>query len=344
MFKGVDIIWFENIRRLIIAIILFICLLLGGTVGFYVMGGKEYTLLDSLYMTVITISTVGFTEVHPLDTSGRIFTIVLILSSFGILGYLAAVFSRFLLEGIFRKSIKNYKMNKKISKLNNHIIICGYGRNGKQAALELQEHGQDLVIIDNNEKICEKIYEDDKHLYVLGDARENNILQLANIDSAKALIATIPSDADNMFIVVTARQMNESLKIISRCSEVNSEIKLRQAGADNVIMPDLIGGQKMAKLVVEPDIIEFLDYILLQSSKNVCLEEISCKNMNENLAGKTIKEIGFRNRSGVNIIGLRLGNGQYVFNPEASTRLLPEHQLFILGNPSQIADLKYILK
>jgi len=150
----------------------------------------------------------------------------------------------------------------------------------------------------------------------------DEVLQLAKIDTVKAIIATVPSDADNMFIIVTARQLNESLKIISRCSEVNSEIKLRHAGADNVVMPYLIGGQKMAKLVIEPDIVEFLDYILLQSSRNVSLKGISCKKMNKKLVGKTIKEIGSRDKTDVNIIGLRRGNGQYVFNPEPSTKLL----------------------
>lgn len=335
-------VWVENVRKMIISIILFIAIILIGTLGYYFIG-ENYSLLDSLYMTVITMSTVGFGEVHSLDETGKIFTIIIILSSIGVLGYMVTNFTQFVLEGIFRKSFKNYKVNKKITKLRNHVIICGYGRNGKQAAKELKDHGKNLVVIDNDDSIIEKVYDEDGHLCITGDATNDDVLKHARIKEADALIATMPSDADNMFIVLSARELNSELKIISRCSYAGTEVKLRHAGADNIIMPDLIGGQKMAKLVAEPDIVEFLDYILLQSRKEVSLEEISCKNMSDEIVNKAINDIGIRDKSGANVIGLRLSDGQYVFNPPPDTKINREHQIFILGNPEQINKLRSIL-
>ncbi len=179
-------------------------------------------------------------------------------------------------------------------------------------------------------------------MYIEGDATHEEILEAARIEKAAALITTMPSDADNLFIVITARQLNPGMKIISRASEDKADSKLKRAGANNVIMPDKIGGQRMAKLIVQPDVVEFLEYIMLQESDDVTLKELSCKNLAACFSGKTIKELGIRNITGANIIGLKKER-KYIFNPDPEIILSSDDNLFVLGNPVQIAKLKDVL-
>ena len=177
-------------------------------------------------------------------------------------------------------------------------------------------------------------------LYVEGDAADEEVLKLAHLDSAGALITTLPEDADNLFVVLTAKEFNSTIKIISRASQENSDVKLKRAGATNVIMPDKIGGQRMAKLVAQPDIVEFIDTLLLQSSDDVILDEISCKDLAACFAGKSIFELDIRNTSGANIIGLKRKDNSYLLNPLPETTLSSTDQLFALGTKAQISHLR----
>jgi len=322
-------------------LILLVIIILVGIIGFSII--EEFTLLESFFMTVITISTVGFQEIHPLSEAGRLFTTFLIISSLGIFGYVVTTVTRFIVDGIFRNYYKDNKVKKRINNLANHVVLCGYGRNGKQAATELAENEEAFVIIEIDEALVEKIREGTKLLYIHGDATQEDILQEARIDKAKALIITLPNDADNLFLVITARQINPELVIISRASNDKSDIKLKRAGANNVIMPDKIGGQRMAKLVTEPDVVEFIEYIMLQRKKDVSLEEISCKNLSSCFADKSIRELDVRNVSGANIIGLRRQDKSYLINPDPSIKLTANDQLFVLGTVEQIKKLKEII-
>ena len=333
-------IWEENIRTLSIAMFFLVLTVFVGTAG-YMYLNEAYSIIDALYMTVITISTVGFKEVHPLSDSGKLFTVFLIFISFGIFGYLASAVTRFILDGVFRRNLKDYRIVRKIEKLNGHVIVCGFGRNGKQASLELIEHGEDVV--DSNESAIERIRTFPDLLFIQGDATMEEVLDMAHISEAKALITAIPNDADNVYVVLTAREMNPGLKIISRSSNSQSDSKLKRAGADNVIMPDRLGGQQMAKLVAQPDVIEFLDNILLQSTKDVNLEEVSCQGLSSNFIGKSIKDLNVRNRSGANIIGLKDEEGGYIYNPSPELVLQNNYHLFVLGNEEQINNLKDLL-
>lgn len=221
---------------------------------------------------------------------------------------------------------------------NKHIIICGYGRNGKQAATNLLEHGETLVIIDKEECFKTKFNDENSH-FIVGDATEDETLIKANIKNAKALITSLPVDADNLYVVLTARQINSSIKIVSRVSNISSNSKLKKAGANFVVMPDLIGGRHMAKLVAQPDIVEFLDKILLQSKKDVNLQELSCCYMRKDLVEKTIGELGIRNASGANIIGMKKGTGNFIFNPSHEEKLSVNDKIFVLGTNSQLEKL-----
>ena len=323
-----------------LALLFVVLIILIGSLGFYIIEG--YQLIDALYMTIITIATVGFKEIEPLSTTGKFFTIFLIITSFGTFAYGIGIFSRYLFDGIISNRFKLKRVKNKIAKLQNHVIVVGYGRNGSQATKELTEHGEIPVIIDLMDAAIEKI-NTDGFMFIQGDASDDHVLNEANIKNAKALITALPKDADNLFVVLTAKELNPSLKIISRASNFASEKKLKSAGASNVIMPDKIGGQHMANLVAQPDIIEFLDHILLKHSGNVLLEEISCSKLNNCFVKKTIGELDVRNKTGANIIGIRNPDGSYIVNPSPSQGLFPEIQLFVLGTKYQLLQFKEIL-
>ncbi len=319
-----------------------VSLIVVGTVGYHLIEGWE--IIDCLYMTIITVATVGFKEVGPLSTGGKIFTMALIVTSLGSLAYVGTSIARFVFDGDLANYIKTYKVDKKIAKLKNHVIIVGYGRNGEQAAVELAEHGVEFVIIDRRDNVISRIREDRELLYIKGDATHEEVLEQARIYDARALIATTPSDADNVFVVLTARSMNPGMIVISRASEIGSQMKLKRAGATNVIMPERIGGQRMAKLVHQPDVVEFLEYILLQKTQDVSLEEIPCRNLAQQFVGKSISDLKVREVSGANIIGIKTGGARYIFNPDPKMIVSRNDQLFVLGSPAQIKKMKEALE
>lgn len=293
-------------------------------------------------MTIITIATVGFNEVHELDQSGMWFTSVLIIFSFGIFAYAATTFGRYLIDGVFTNYYRDNKLKRKIDKLKDHIVVCGYGRNGKQVVVELLEHDVPIIVLEKDPALIASL-QDSGLLFIEGDATMEEVLTSANLKDAKALITTLPVDADNLFVVLSAREINTNMTIISRASMDHSDTKLKRAGADNVIMPDKIGGQRMAKLVVQPDIVEFLEYIMIQSKKNVILEELNCKKLDSCFEGKSIRELDVRNISGANIIGLKRADNSFVINPPPELVLTSEDQIFALGTKNQMKSLMSII-
>lgn len=301
---------------------------------------EGYQFLDAFYMTVITVATVGFQEVHPLSAPGRMFTVFLIITSFGTFAYAAASISKYIADGEFNRYFKHYKVTAAIEKLSGHVIICGFGRNGKQAAHVLKKHNTRFVVIEEKKEVIDTITHRYSDLVLHGDATHDDVLESAGISRAKAIITTLPIDADNLFIVLSAKTLNPKLSIISRASEDNSDKKLKLAGADNVIMPDKIGGAHMASLVMKPDVMEFVDFITGQGGDNIRLEEITFANLPEKFQNKTIRELEVRNRSGANIIGFKTADGEYVINPNADTMIIPDAKLFVLGTSEQITRLK----
>jgi voltage-gated potassium channel len=316
---------------------LLVTIIVIGAVGYSMLG---YTFSEAIYQTIITIATVGFEEVHPLDARGMWFTSILVIFSIGIFAYAVTTFTRFIVEGVFRNTYKDSKVKRKIDRQTDHVVICGYGRNGKQAASELLEHQEHIIIIEQNPELVQALRETPGMLYVEGDATDEAALHLANLKEAKALITTLPVDADNLFVVLTAREINPKLTIISRASADNSDVKLKRAGATNVIMPDKIGGQRMAKLVAQPDIVEFIDFMMMQGMDSVVLAEISCENLASCFAGKEISELEHINESGATIIGLKREDNSYLINPLNDTKLNASDKLFALGTRSQISRLK----
>lgn len=318
------------------ALILLVLLLAIGVLGFKLI--SEYSWIDSLYMTVITITTVGFGEVKPLDDQSKIFTILLILSSVIILGYAISVITEYILSKNNFEDIKQRKMQKRIDKMSNHIIICGFGRNGKQAAKKLLTYKKSFVIIEKDKELIEKV-QDEELPFVHGNANEDEVLHMAGIDKATTLICALPSDADNLFIVLSARQINKDLCIISRASQETSYEKLKLAGANNVILPDRIGGDHMASLVVVPDLIEFIDNLSIVGETNINIEEISVEKLYDTSNVKTIRDLDLRKKTGCTVIGFKKSTGEYIVNPEASIELVAKSKIIVLGRPEQIERL-----
>ena len=322
------------------AISMLALVLVVGVVGFRVM--SDYSWVDAIYMTVITITTVGFGEVNPLDDEAKIFTILLILTSIVIVGYAITVITEYILSKNNIEELKLKKMQKKIDSYSNHTIICGYGRNGKQAATKLLAYKRPFVVIEKNKDIYEK-YQSEIVPFVLGNANEDEVLMQAGIDRAGTLISALPNDADNLFVVLSARQINDNLCIISRASQDTSYNKLKMAGANNVILPDKIGGDHMASLVVVPDLIEFIDNLSIVGKSNINIEEINVNKLyNTQHKIKTIRDLDLRKKSGCTVIGYKNPLGGYVVNPEAEQSLEPNSKVIVLGRPEQIRELNSI--
>ncbi len=323
-------------RKVYIALILLIIVIAIGVLGYRFF--SDYSWIDALYMTVITMSTVGFSEVEALDDNAKLFTIFLIATSVSIFAYSVSVITEYIVSKNDPKRVQYRKTQKMIHKLENHIIIIGYGRNGKQSAVKLLAYDKPFIIIENDEAVIER-YQNDQLLFLKGNATEDEILVQAGIKNASCLICTLPEDADNLFIVLSARQINKNLKIISRASQDASYKKIRLAGADNVIMPDRIGGDHMASLVVVPDLIEFLDNLSIVGKRSINIEEVSFEDMFDDAKERSIRHIDMRSRTGCTIIGYKSPDGEYIVNPEADTPLKPGSKIVVLGRPEQINRL-----
>ncbi|MGY0406822.1 MAG: potassium channel family protein [Polaribacter sp.] len=309
-----------------------------GTGGYMFL--SDYSFVDALYMTVITVTTVGFGEVKPFYPQEKIFTIFLILTSITIFGYAVSYFSEYLVSGKLFERFKHKKVEKQIHKLKGHTIVCGYGRNGKQAILKLGNYKKKFVVV---EKDKEKIIELDIQgvLNVEGDATLDEVLQKAGIEKAAYLITALPSDANNLFVVLTVSQLNKNCKVISRASSESSYNKLKIAGASNVIMPDKLGGDHMASLVTTPDVIEFVDRLTIEGETTAnYLEEIAVDHLPDTYIGKTILDLDLRRQTGCTVIGFKKPNKQYVVNPEADYMLVEGSHLIVLGSPEQIIKLR----
>jgi len=298
---------------------------------------SHYSWLDAFYMTIITVATVGFGEVRPLDANAKIFTAFLIISSVIIFSFAISVITEYILSRNSLELLKKKKVKNQISNLSNHVIVCGYGRNGMQAAERLTAYKRPFIVIERDKETIEK-YEDEI-LFVEGDANEDTILLEAGVDRASYLIAALPDDADNLFVVLSARQLNTSLFIISRASKITSQKKLLLGGANKVIMPDKIGGDHMAALVVIPDLITFMDKLSMEGEHTTNLEEVAIEDFSDQVDCNSLRDLDLRRKTGCTIIGYIEPNGNYIINPEADLQLKPNSKVIVLGRPEQIRKL-----
>lgn len=306
-----------------------------GTAGYYWLL-PDIGIVDALYMTAITLSTVGFGEIAPMTPAAKIFTVFFIMLSLTVFAFGIRELTKFVLtENIFEK-IKQKKMKKMTAALKDHTVICGYGRNGRQATQRLLNHDHPFVVIEQDPTPTKT---NDKINFVFGDARQDSILEQANIKKAKNLISALPDDVDNLFVVLSARELNPDLLIVSRLTESGNRSKLERAGANHIIMPDKIGGDHMASLLMVPDLIRFMEQLSWLEEDSPNLEEISIDALPKKYLNRSLSDLNIRQKTKCNVVGFRNAVGQLIINPDADMKLESHSKLIVLGNNLAIAKL-----
>jgi len=313
----------------------FVIVITIGTAGFYFIGGEEWSLIDSFYMTIITMTTVGFGEVHPLDDIGRLWTSFVII--FGVSGflYMIAEFGAELLE------FSVYKVNKKkrkIRKMKNHYIICGYGRMGAVIAKELHAKGYSFVIVELDQYKVDKITELG-YQSILGDATIEKTLEEAGLHQASGIVVCLNNDPDNLFVTLTARSLNHEAFLVSRCAQNSNTSKLKQAGADKVVNPYTAGGHRMAELLISPELEDTVSLSLSQDIVDLVIDEINLNSI-YNLHGVQIKDSNIREEYNLIIVGLVNGDGTYEINPDPNATLNENHTLMLMGQKEKLELFK----
>jgi len=317
-------------------VIYFISLIIIGSLGYYTIGGSDWTLLDSLYMTIITLASVGYGEVHVLDNYGKIWSILLII--FGVTG-IGALFRTINEEFIQSKRFWKKKMKKTISKLRNHHIICGYGRMGAVIAKELKEKNQNFLIIENNERKVEEIV-DKGMLCLQGDATSDDTLLSANIDKASGVAVVLDTDQDNLFVTMTIKTKYPDIFLLSRCAKEDNQSKLIRAGANKVINPYISGGHRMAEILIKPQVEDSISVISPKNSKmNLTIDEISLYGVDK-YDGVTIKESGIRDKFGVSVVGIMDDKGNSTINPSSDKLLSSNQTIILIGNVERMDKFK----
>src|SRR5215203_282095 len=301
----------------------------------------HFNFLDALYMAVITITTVGYHEVGPLSEAGKVFNIVFIVTSFLTFSYVLARITQSIASGELTYYFNKKRLMRELEKMENHVIICGYGRNGQQAAKTLRAHKISYVIIEKNEDTMRHHKLNDPSLvYLAGDATEDSLLLKAGIEKAVAVLVSLPEDADNVFIVLSARSLNANVQIVSRASHQSATAKMYKAGANNVVMPDMIGGTHMATLVSKPDVVEFIDFLSGEDGEAIHIEAVGYNKLPSAIRDKSLKQIMDWKKTGVNCIGIKDENGKFYINPPEEIVISKGMNVIVLGTKDQIADMK----
>ena len=306
-----------------------------GTLGFYVIGGDEWSLIDSFYMTLFTMTTVGFGEVHPLNDLGRLWTSFVIV--FGVSGFLYML-SEIGAELVEFRVYKENQKKRKIRKMKNHYIICGYGRMGAVIAKELHEKNHPFVVVELDQDKVDKIsalgYQS-----ILGDATIEKTLEEAGIHEAAGIVVCLNNDPDNLFVTLTARSLNHDAFLVSRCSQINNKPKLKQAGADKVVNPYTAGGHRMAELLISPELEDTVSLSLSQDIVDLAIDEVNLTNLNS-FHGVKIKDSKIREEFNLIIVGLVNGDGSYEINPDPDVELSADHTVMIMGQKGQLEQFK----
>ena len=327
-------------RNLIFATIMLTLIVSMGTAGYMIL--EKWNFLDSLYMTVITLTTVGFGEVHPVNDQGRILTMTILVSGLGVVGYLIGTLTQIVVEGQLLRIMGRKKLERKIEKLKDHIIICGYGRVGRIICEEIyRSKPTALVVIDSDSTVTAKI-EEDGHLYLLGDATEERFLLRAGIRKAKGLATALDSEADNVYITLTAKGLNPNLYIIARAGRIGSEKKLLQAGANHVVSPHQIGGYRMAQALLRPSVTEFIDFATHDPNTGMGMEEIPVR-PNSKLSDVALVDSGIRKNLDLIIVAIKKADGKMLFNPASHTTIQIGDTLIALGLRSSLIKLEQLL-
>lgn len=307
--------------------------ILVGTVGYYVL--EEWSVIESLYMTIITMTTVGYGEVKALSDHGRIFTIILITISIGLAGYGFSTLTAFFVEGEIRHLIRGRRMDKHIARLTNHIILCGAGRTGLHIAEEFHRSATAFVVIEQDHNALQELFHLRDLLYLQQDATKDDTLLAAGIKQASGLITTLSEDKDNIFVALCARSLKPDLRIIARLVDDSNEELLRKAGADYIVSPNAIGGVRMASMMLRPTVVSFLDEMLQVTGQTLRMEEMRVDDF-PGLLNRSLGEINIRRRTGTLVVAINSRERGYQFNPGAETVLQSGDILIVIGTEDQL--------
>ena len=326
-------------RKLLFSILMLLVVVLFGIFGYTWIEG--WNLLDSLYMTIITLSTVGYGEVREIGPGGRVFTVLLIVFGLFTITYIVGLVAETLVAGEIRSVLGRRKVSKKIKSLRDHYIICGYGRIGSIICKELTRKAIPLMVIEKDEHVQEEL-EQDEILYLQGDATHEETLLEAGIEKAKGLVSVVSSDAENVYICLTARGLNPRLYILSRAEDEASERKLLRAGANKVILPYILGGRRMVQAIIRPTVSDFLESAVHDQSFELAIEEITVGE-DSRLANQSLVDSGIRQEMDVIIIGIKQKAGTMIFNPSSQTKIQPDDILIAMGRNKDLETLRRVL-
>jgi voltage-gated potassium channel len=323
-------------RRMIFSFGLIVFVISFGTAGYMVV--EKWNWLDSIYMTIITLTTVGFKEVHDLSFNGKIFTIMLVIGGAGTMLYALTTGAKFVLEGELQEIFGRKRLEKKLRDLKGHYIVCGYGRMGKIIARELKHEELKFVVIEKNEVVLDPD-EREENIIIQGDATKDELLKRVGIEKAKCLISALPTDAENLYVVLSARGLNPGLLIVARAGEEGSEQKLLRAGADRVVSPYHIGGLRIAHTVLKPAVVDFIEFATKSGNLDLQIEEITILE-GSRLVGLTLDQCGIGRELGIIIVAVKKRSGEMQFNPIYSTLFDAEDTLIALGEATKLKALE----
>jgi voltage-gated potassium channel len=311
-----------------------------GTLWYWLV--EKWSLAEAAYMTVITLSTVGFTEVRPLGDRGRLFTVALILMGLLTIGYIVNRFTEALIQNYFQEGIKLRQEKSLIESLDQHYIVCGFGRTGRHVAREFFAESIPFIIIDDNLEEVEEIKQLG-YTVILGDATLDESLIRAKIERAICLVTALPSDAENLYTVLSAKTLNPRIRAIARASNEEAVQKLQRAGADAVVSPYITGGKRLAAAALRPQVMDFVDGIIAGSNRSYYLEEFLIDPEVCPYVGKSLREAKLRSQSGALVLAIRRIDGDLIAGPTGETRILEQDALICMGTAEQLRDLNQIL-
>lgn len=326
-------------KKFILPIILLVFVFVMGTSGYTIIEG--WKLFDSLYMTIITLSTIGFQEIEPLSELGKAFTIVLILLGLGIVGYAVNNGVRAIFEGEIQEVFGRRRLKKTLESLKDHYIVCGYGRMGKVICSEFKAKRVPFVVVEK--EFREEQDADDDTIITYGDATKDELLKRVGIERAKGLISVLDSDAQNLYVVLSAKGLKEDLFIVARASEEGADYKLIRAGANKVVSPYHIGGLRIAHTVLKPTVVDFLELTAKTGNMEIQIEEVLVEG-GSLLAEKTIEDADVRTKKGLIIVALKKREGKILFNPAADTRIEVGDKVAVIGEPEQFNLLEKLAR
>jgi voltage-gated potassium channel len=333
-------------KRLLAGLLLLVVTVIGGAAGYYVIGNGDWAFEDCLYMTVITVTTVGYGETLPnMDKveGARHFTMVLLLFGTGSIVFFASMITAFVVEGDLKNVLAANKLKKRMKRMKDHVIVCGAGSTGRNVIEELIKLGRPVIAVDVNEELLKDIADDNpkaEFAWVVGDATDDDVQEEIHLKHAAGLVAALSSDKDNLYLTVSARQDNPRIRIVARCAELSHVEKMRKAGADAVVSPNYIGGLRLVSEMVRPSVVRFLDEMMRDTRAAYRIDEVTLGDGTAEVGG-SLRDARIREKFGMTVLAVRpKADAAWIYNPDADTKLVPGSTIVVLGSAEQVGKLR----